>query len=1276
MRSYRHVKYQLLAVALVALLALALCALPGPWGGSGEAQAAPSAVPNLDNWVTDGAVCSVASDGDTDYLGGFFSYVGPNTGYAVPFNTSSGSPAGTYPRMNNSVTVEVPDGSGGWYLGGYFTSIDGTAVNRLAHILADGTLDTAFDPDLNNGVRAMVRSGSILYVGGSFTSVQGSSGGPYARNYLAAIDTVTGNPTAWNPGPGNDVSALALSGSTLYIGGAFGNVQGASGGPYTRSYIAAIDTVTGNPYSWSPNASNPVSALAVSGSTVYAGGSFTGFSGASGGPYPRNYLAAIDTVTGNPTAWNPNADSTVVALAVYGSTVYAGGNFAHLQGASGGPYTRGCVAAIDAATGNPTAWNPGANGLVNSLALSGSTVYIGGGFTSVQGASGGPYTRNYFAAIDISTGNPTGMIANASGYVLGLALSGSTLYVGGNFFSIGGQRRIGLAALDAATGALTAWDPGLNNMIRSVVLSSDGSTLYVGGQFTSVQGASGGPYARNYLAAIDTTTGNPTAFNPGPDNYVWSLAISGDGSTLYAGGDFNNVQGASGGPYTRNFIAAIDIASSNPTTWRPNPGGVACTLVLSGTTLYIGGAFTSVQGSSGGPYARNYIAAIDTITGNPTTWNPNANSFVYSLAVFGTTVYAGGQFTTLQGSSGGPYTRNYLAAIDTATANPTAFNPGADYVVMSLALSGSSLYAGGSFLNIQGSSGGPYARAYLAAIDTATGNPTTWNPNVSSDVTAVYVSGSTLYAGGSFTAIGGRTCVGFAGFDGPPGVGSIAPASGVSGQTVSVTGLAGSDYRAGAEVLFRKTGEADIEADNVTVVSATRITCDFDLTGAAVGDWDVVVVNPDAQEGVLAGGFTVDEPVYSAWYLAEGCTGGDFETWVLVQNSGDAAVTVDLTLLTESGPQNPPALQGVEIPADSRTSFNIGEYAQTYNVSTVVTPQDGEVICERAMYGGERTWGTDSIGTTTPASTWYLAEGCTGGGFETWVLAMNPGASPVTVDLTFMTSAGPQAGPQDVSIPAYSRTSFNAGDWVTDYNVSTLVTSASGDVVCERAMYGNGRTWAHDSVGVIDPATTWYLAEGCTADDFETWVLVQNPNASAVTVDLILMTDTGMQKPAGLQDVTIGANSRRSFNLGDHVMTFDVSTLVKSSGGDVICERAMYGGERTWGTDSIGSTVTATTWYLAEGCTGGDFETWVLVMNSSADQVTVDLTFMTSAGPQSGPQDVTIPGQSRVSFNVGDYVTDYNVSTEVTCTGGGVVCERAMYGNGRTWAHDSVGYAP
>ena len=128
-------------------------------------------------------------------------------------------------------------------------------------------------------------------------------------------------------------------------------------------------------------------------------------------------------------------------------------------------------------------------------------------------------------------------------------------------------------------------------------------------------------------------------------------------------------------------------------------------------------------------------------------------------------------------------------------------------------------------------------------------------------------------------------------------------------------------------------------------------------------------------------------------------------------------------------------------------------------------PGGGPIICERAMYGNNRTWAHDSIGVSMPQYLWNLAEGSTDGGMETFVLVQNPNPSPVTVDVNFMTGAGARPGPQDFPIPANSRVTFKVNDFVTDYNVSTVVVPTGGPVICERAMYGNDRTWAHDSIG-------------------------------------------------------------------------------------------------------------------------------------------------------------------------------------------------------------------
>jgi hypothetical protein len=74
---------------------------------------------------------------------------------------------------------------------------------------------------------------------------------------------------------------------------------------------------------------------------------------------------------------------------------------------------------------------------------------------------------------------------------------------------------------------------------------------------------------------------------------------------------------------------------------------------------------------------------------------------------------------------------------------------------------------------------------------------------------------------------------------------------------VHITNLAGSNFQTGATVKLTRSGQSDINATNVVWVSASQIACDLDLTGAATGQWNVVVTNPDPQSGTLSNGFTV-----------------------------------------------------------------------------------------------------------------------------------------------------------------------------------------------------------------------------------------------------------------------------------------------------------------------------------------------------------------------------------------------------------------------------------
>jgi hypothetical protein len=330
------------------LTASLLCKLP-----------AQDSLPHAETWATNGTVNALAQTSSTIFLGGSFTYVGPVTGAGVPLSRSSGKPVSAYPRIPGEVQVCVPDGSGGWFVGGRFSQVGNQDCSNLAHILPNGSVDASWAASTDGDVYAMVLSGSTLYVGGSYWAANGQG-----RSRLAAFDATNGQLLDWAPKPNNQVRALALSGTTLYVGGAFSTIGGAS-----RNRIAAVDTVTGLATDWNPDSNNVVYTLAVSGTTVYTGGIFTNIGGED-----RSRIAALDaTTTGTATAWNPGASNSVSALLVSGSTLYVGAisrNRRKIEAESG-----------RARPGNrvPTDWNPKPDWAVLSLALAGDhTLYVGG----------------------------------------------------------------------------------------------------------------------------------------------------------------------------------------------------------------------------------------------------------------------------------------------------------------------------------------------------------------------------------------------------------------------------------------------------------------------------------------------------------------------------------------------------------------------------------------------------------------------------------------------------------------------------------------------------------------------------------------------------------------------------------------------------------------------------------------------------------------------------------------------------------------------------------
>ena len=143
---------------------------------------------------------AVAVSGSTAYLGGYFSYVGPPTGSFVSVDSTTGALATPWPLVGGDVRAVVADGQGGWFIGGLFGTIGKARIDNLAHIKADGTLDTAWTGSVDSAVNSLVLAGGKLYVGGEFSAAR-SGGSTVGRGHLAAFDASTGALTSFDPIP-------------------------------------------------------------------------------------------------------------------------------------------------------------------------------------------------------------------------------------------------------------------------------------------------------------------------------------------------------------------------------------------------------------------------------------------------------------------------------------------------------------------------------------------------------------------------------------------------------------------------------------------------------------------------------------------------------------------------------------------------------------------------------------------------------------------------------------------------------------------------------------------------------------------------------------------------------------------------------------------------------------------------------------------------------------------------------------------------------------------
>lgn len=380
------------------------------------------------------------------YVGGSFSTVGDAVAWCVAewdgtswsgLGGGNGLQGWSRPPKRSGYTGSVDaiavTASGEVYAGGDFE----TAGKAIAHSIArwDGSswspLGSGMIPGFSGFVKAVAVDGQGgVYAGGESCSVRSCCSWTYDRR---ARCLVRWNGASWSElgggldheyGACTDVSALAVLGKDIYAGGRFSDA----------GHVPVKNIAKWNGRSWSalgpgldiaePRRGSVVTSLAVSGKYLYAGGSFVNSGGTS-----VSHVARWDG-----SCWSPlgtGLDGDVLVLLASGCDLYAGGTF----------HTAGGVNADGIAKWNGYSWSPvgsggqtrdGWFGEVRAIAVRSRNVYVGGKFTTFGGVKANNIAKwngMSWAPLESGTDEP----------VNALAFNGDTLMVGGEFSFAGGK---------------------------------------------------------------------------------------------------------------------------------------------------------------------------------------------------------------------------------------------------------------------------------------------------------------------------------------------------------------------------------------------------------------------------------------------------------------------------------------------------------------------------------------------------------------------------------------------------------------------------------------------------------------------------------------------------------------------------------------------------------------------------------------------------------------------------------------------------------------------
>ena len=385
------------------------------------------------------------------------------------------------------------------------------------------------------------------------------------------------------------------------------------------------------------------------------------------------------------------------------------------------------------------------------------------------------------------------------------------------------------------------------------------------------------------------------------------------------------------------------------------------------------------------------------------------------------------------------------------------------------------------------------------------------------------------------------------------------------------------DTEATAYITYMFPGEDSMD-QTVTIDSNSRTTVDVNAYVGAGKEVSIEVTGDSPnlvaerplyfnyQGSSLPGGSDVlgaSAPARN-WYFAEGTTIPGFHEYITVLNPGGTTANLTFRYMVEGEGEE---VHTGTVGATSRATFTASEQVGEGKHISLLLESDQDVVAERPMYFdyqglSSRGWtgGHCVIGTNSPATDWFFAEGNTYTWCEEWLCMQNPDDDAITVNATYQLGEG-QGDPigKSYTVPAKERLTVSVNQEIgIDKDTSVHLTSTS-PFIAERPMYFDYHDiypGGHDVLGAKASATTWFFAEGYTGPNFEEWLCIQNTGATNANLTITYYPEGG-EAPI-VTNHTVSGDSRETINVNtDAGANLSISARVVSD-QPVIVERPMY----------------------------------------------------------------------------------------------------------------------